>query len=292
MPTKAKCENSLEKLGETSLIVAAIRAVESERSDPFVIDQYAKVLAGKRAMRYARGKSRFAHDVLVARERFFGEFAISASTGRDAPLQIVNLGAGMDTRAYRIQFPRSMIYFEVDQEPILRYKREALGTAGAIAKCDRREVPVDLRDNWGKVLLGKGFNPKRPTIWTIEGVLVWTGSDGTNARGILQKVTGLSYQGSKLGFDMPNAAMARAAKKSMRKDSYVGELDILGTNRPHELLPSLWREVRCTTGSRYLSLSYRDKTELKKGEEHLFVIASAGDYFPVVGYAPTRLLRE
>jgi O-methyltransferase involved in polyketide biosynthesis len=48
---------------------------------------------------------------------------------------------------------------------------------GAQARCQRRTVAVDLRQDWPTALQQAGFNPQHPTAWLAEGLLVYLSDD-------------------------------------------------------------------------------------------------------------------
>ena len=50
---------------------------------------------------------------------------------RFARLQVVNLGAGMCTRAWRLNLPEGVKWFEVDRSDVLSAKWKVLTAAGA-----------------------------------------------------------------------------------------------------------------------------------------------------------------
>jgi O-methyltransferase involved in polyketide biosynthesis len=57
---------------------------------------------------------------------------------------IVNLGAGLDTRPYRLPLARSLRWIEVDQPPVLEYKARKL--KGFPSACLPECVPLDVTD--------------------------------------------------------------------------------------------------------------------------------------------------
>jgi methyltransferase (TIGR00027 family) len=61
--------------------------------------------------------------------------------------------------------------FELDQPQVLEFKRAAL--AGVRPTAERREVAVDLRDDWPRALLEHGFDPSSPSAWIAEGLLIY-----------------------------------------------------------------------------------------------------------------------
>ena len=91
---------------------------------------------------------------------------------KDGASQVVILGAGCDSRAYRFeQLLRSAKVFEVDFPPTQEYKklrvREVLGHAPKNVVF----VPIDFdRGDLGKVIRAAGYRPDRKTAFVWEGV--------------------------------------------------------------------------------------------------------------------------
>lgn len=63
-------------------------------------------------------------DMLAAQTRFLDEFL--AAAGRDGIRQVVILGCGLDTRAYRLWLPRETTVYEVDRPEVLDFKSAVL----------------------------------------------------------------------------------------------------------------------------------------------------------------------
>ena len=152
--------------------IAAARARESARSDRLFDDPWADALAGEsgraqlRASEQVSGENRF----LPVRTRFFDDVIVEASGWAE---QLVLLGAGLDTRAYRLPLPGTMSVFELDLPDLLGVKDSALRSMGARAVCTRHVVGADLRADWSGALLAAGFDPGRPTVWVAEGLLFY-----------------------------------------------------------------------------------------------------------------------
>jgi methyltransferase (TIGR00027 family) len=89
--------------------------------------------------------------------------------------QICILGAGLDTRAWRITddasgAPKSNVIFEVDFPEIFAFKLPVLSAAGAVANFDYRNVIADLSlPGWTEHLIAAGFRNDLPTFWLLEG---------------------------------------------------------------------------------------------------------------------------
>ena len=89
--------------------------------------------------------------------------------------QMVLLGAGMDSRVYRLGFSRyAHTVFEVDADvEVLRAKHAALAAAGFEPRCKVELVGADVGDPAGleRALLAAGLDPTLPTRWLAEGLL-------------------------------------------------------------------------------------------------------------------------
>lgn len=87
--------------------------------------------------------------------------------------QAVILAAGLDARAYRLPWPDGTTVYELDQPEVIAFKSDTLAGLNAEPTADRRAIAVDLRDDWPKVLLDNGFDPRQPTAWIAEGLLIF-----------------------------------------------------------------------------------------------------------------------
>ncbi len=87
--------------------------------------------------------------------------------------QVVILGAGHDTRAWRMNELSDATVFEVDHPDTQREKRVRLGERAPRAKAVHF-VPVDFtRDSLDEALARAGHVPSRPTTWVWEGVVMY-----------------------------------------------------------------------------------------------------------------------
>lgn len=85
--------------------------------------------------------------------------------------QLVILGAGFDTRAFRLPDTWGGHAFEVDTPSTIAVKREALAKAGIIRN-DVSLVAADFeQEKWYTKLLEAGFDPQCPALFLCEGVL-------------------------------------------------------------------------------------------------------------------------
>lgn len=172
-------------VGSTALFVAAARALEAQKPDPLAVDAFAEVfcraaggawadvLDGNAPDHPLKADGFGAHFVTfqAARTRYFDTYFRRVA---DAGVrQIVLLAAGLDSRAYRLNWADSTVVFELDRPQVLQFKRETLAAHGAVPKAERREVAVDLREDWQQALRDNGFRSDQPSAWIAEGLLIY-----------------------------------------------------------------------------------------------------------------------
>jgi methyltransferase (TIGR00027 family) len=126
---------------DTALLAAGWRAMESSRSDALFHNPLAAGLAGERGLRIARTLPDGAW-VLAIRTVLMDAFLRSAiSSGTDT---IINLGAGLDTRPYRMDLPSSLRWVEVDLPSLIEDKAAQLHNEAPACSVER--VGLDLRE--------------------------------------------------------------------------------------------------------------------------------------------------
>jgi len=219
-----------ESVGATALSVAAARAVETAATEPLIRDGFAYLLVSSAGRPWARLASdlewigddehgRRAHQLAVdyqaVRTHYFdGYFADAVDAGIR---QVVILAAGLDSRAFRLDWPAGTTVFEIDQPQVVSYKTTTLESAGAAPTADRRTVPVDLRDDWAAALNAAGFDPNQPTAWLAEGLLPYLPTEAQDR--LFEIVTSLSAPGSQVAVEAFSLGVAdndrrRAARRA------------------------------------------------------------------------------
>ncbi len=107
---------------------------------------------------------------IAARSRF-AEDALAAAIPRGVS-QLVVLGAGLDTFAYRTTLADRLLMFEVDHPATQAWKRQRLAATGIAVPRALRFAPVDFeRETLAEALAAAGFAPRRPTLFTWLGVV-------------------------------------------------------------------------------------------------------------------------
>jgi methyltransferase (TIGR00027 family) len=173
-------EPIIQDVSDTAFWIAGYRAEESERPDAAFRDPFARRLAGERGMAMAqafryRAPMAFAMVVRTAAIDRLVEAAVAR--GVDT---VINLGAGLDTRPYRMKLPASLRWVEVDFERVLDYKRARL--EGEAPSCRVEQIAVDLSDDAarGALLARLGAECTRAAVLT-EGVVGYLTSEQARA---------------------------------------------------------------------------------------------------------------
>jgi methyltransferase (TIGR00027 family) len=196
-------------VGLTARWVAANRALESEHTSPLYRDPYARELAGEAgyevlySMRTASGMGAFngPDPYLTIRTRFYDDSLLNAVRSSSID-QVVILAAGMDARAFRLEWPAGVRVFEVDRDDVFAHKEAVLTRLNATPSCDRRLVRQDLAQRWVPTLLSAGFEPMKRTAFLAEGLLYYLDEPAVNS--LFDALRGISAPGSWLGVDTMN----------------------------------------------------------------------------------------
>ncbi len=163
----------LEDVSDTALWVATFRAQESARKDALFHDPLAAVLVGEEGPRIVRSLGQVGRisGGVVVRTLAFDDFVQTAlrDLGIDA---VVNLGAGLDTRPYRMDLPPSLAWWEMDLPRLLDFKEERLKDEKP--RCRLHRIRVDLTDERARreILDSVATQVQRALVLT-EGVLAY-----------------------------------------------------------------------------------------------------------------------
>ena len=228
-------------IAPTSRWMAAARARESERADRLFDDPLAAALAGPEGFAWLERMEFAAQSdgpglYPVIRTRFFDDFLLDACRRLEVR-QVVLAAAGLDTRAFRLDWPPETRLFEMDLPEVLDAKEDAIDKAGAKPNCERRTIRVDLsQETWPEALLGAGYQPESPSVWLIEGLFFYLTRAAVH--GLLEKVGALTVAGSLLGLDVMNrelffSPVAWPMQAALARRGAPGRF---GTNDPETLM--------------------------------------------------------
>lgn len=161
--------------------------------------------------------------------------AIDDAVRAHAAGQLVILGAGLDSRAWRLPELAGAVVIEVDHPASQADKRDRIGDLAPLAG-DLRLAPVRFdRDELGAALDGAGHDAGRPTTWLWEGVVPYL--TRAQVRATVAAVGARSAPGSRLvvNYQQPAAAsvLGRYAARGLTALA----------RRPHPLAREPWRSL-------------------------------------------------
>jgi len=141
---------------------------------------------------------RGAMEFIIVRERYIDDF-LKAGLGEGLD-QVVILGAGFDTRAYRIAGIEKTRVFEIDHPATQEVKLKRLKKVIAPLPGHVTFIPVDFNtQTLGERLLGSGYNEQGKTLFIWQGVTVYLTPEGVDST--LAFIANHSGLGSAVIFD-------------------------------------------------------------------------------------------
>ena len=186
-------ESLIKGVSDTAFMVAAWRAAESERPDALFRDPFAARLAGEhgRAIIASLNRNFLRGWQVVIRTVIIDELIQKAvAAGTDA---IVNLGAGLDARPYRMELPAGLRWIEVDYPHVIDWKAEKL--ADDRPRCRLERIKLDLAELAARreLFASLGASSKKTLILT-EGVIPYLTTDAVGALADdLRTIPGVSW---------------------------------------------------------------------------------------------------
>lgn len=217
MKTKEFPSNQKSFVRNSGKGTAALRAIETQKGiNALIKDEYAHLLAGEQGFTWVNSLPEqtrlFFIDMLAVRTRIFDDYCRN-----DVPLihhdypkneshcsdaqenshhQIVIIGAGYDTRAYRLEKLIGKSVYEVDFPEVLSEKKHLLSLSGAKPLCARHvNVNLDVsKHNIIDVLLKNEFDRQLPTFWLIEALTGYLTLEENQE--MFKQITELSQSGS------------------------------------------------------------------------------------------------
>lgn len=239
----------VSSVGYTALLVAGWRALHAAGPQPLVRDEFAKLfitasqddyLAALLATpRTTEDETAFPR-LYGVQTRFFDDFFASAA---DAGIrQAVIVAAGLDSRAYRLEWPDGTTVFEVDLPKVLEFKSRVLREHGAEPKARRIEVAADLRTDWSRELEAAGFDVESPSAWSVEGILPYLTDEAQNA--LFTRISGLSAPGSRIAVGALGTRLDRERLAALEVDhpgvNMSGDVDFSALTYETKTEPAEW----------------------------------------------------
>ncbi|HBQ99200.1 SAM-dependent methyltransferase [Roseofilum sp. Belize Diploria] len=160
-------------LSDTALLTAAYRALESDRPDALFQDPYAQILAGERGQTLVQampGGTTGASGCAV-RTAVMDELILQIIAAGKVDT-VLNLGAGLDTRPYRLPLSATLCWSDCDEPAILNYKVKQL--AAIQPRCLLESIALDVTDAVSRQTFFRavGMVAKQALVIT-EGLLIY-----------------------------------------------------------------------------------------------------------------------
>ena len=140
---------------------------------------------GEVAVQHQAGARQTFFDAVV--ERYLGDV-----------IQLVILGAGYDTRAFRLPKETRVRSFEIDVPETQAVKRRMLKQAGIDSSAVTFVAADFEQDDWLTKLVATGFDPGKPALFLWEGVMMYLTKEAVEAT--LRKIA-TTAKGSVVAFD-------------------------------------------------------------------------------------------
>jgi methyltransferase (TIGR00027 family) len=161
----------MRDISATAHLVAMYRALASECPKTSCQDPFARLLAG--------GQGELLVEVLGEKQQGTNALAIRTEAIDQMIQQLIatkkvgtvlNLGAGLDTRPYRLALPNALHWIEVDLPDILTYKEQKLQDVQPTCQLDR--IKLDLTNRPLRQQLFAAINATQRSVLVItEGLL-------------------------------------------------------------------------------------------------------------------------
>ncbi|HKP57763.1 MAG TPA: SAM-dependent methyltransferase [Polyangiales bacterium] len=161
----------IRNVSGTAFWAAEYRVMQTAQPFPLFRDPWAAALAGTRGrevMRALRGSKRSEWAVSM-RTLALDQLLVEglAEHGYDT---VINLGAGLDARAFRLPLPQRLRWFDVDMPEIIAHRQDVLRDAAA--RCDYRALKADLSvDAVRKQTIAQITRDSSKTLVITEGLL-------------------------------------------------------------------------------------------------------------------------
>lgn len=166
----------IETVSDTAFAVAYYRAEESQRSDALFRDPLASLLAGERGKEIADAMPvpRMARQMVVIRTCIIDAYIQTAiANGANT---VLNLGAGLDTRPYRMDLPESLVWIEADYPHVIEFKGQQL--CNEKPHCQLERIALDLANIEERRRMLTNVNARASKLLVLtEGVIAYLSVD-------------------------------------------------------------------------------------------------------------------
>ncbi|MDP9008151.1 MAG: class I SAM-dependent methyltransferase [Pseudomonadota bacterium] len=165
-------DSSVTHVTDTAFWIAYFRAKESQRAAPVFNDSLASVLCGNRGRKIARSIPRAAMvewGTVVRTSAIDLLIHEALQSGVDT---VLNLGAGLDTRPYRMNLPADLQWVEIDFPNLVELKNTKLLEHKPICRLERIGMDLLDRSSRNEIFARYGAASKNLLVIT-EGLIAY-----------------------------------------------------------------------------------------------------------------------
>jgi len=282
-------------VGQTALFISYVRFLESskEENQRLFNDPFAKYFGGLQEITKFFNTQDFNKQIrqvlamgVVLRTRFIDDQVMQHMIKGEIR-QLVILGCGMDCRAFRFPFTSECHVFEIDTEQVNSYKNQVLEVVRNSSDLkphlpseNRHVISMDFSNEgapWKKPLLEAGFKKEQPTLWIMEGLLMYlTENDVVQ---LFEAVDELSAPKSKV--------VAQHRPPPPKEMPLSTALNAMGVNfkssYSYEDFKILLEKFKFTNFTKFTSVDYGEWATKRLEQENLTAAEKrSGNYFALI----------
>ncbi len=163
------------------------------------------------------------------------------------------IGAGLDTRPFRLDYPIDFKYLEIDLPSVIAFKQSLLLKVPK-PSCNLILISSDVKHpKWKEDLLHNQFKPHLATLWILEGLTMYL--DEQSVHSLLQDIASLSTANSHLLFHAVNTSeLTKDNATDSNQEAEDDESQVLnrmharmtyGVDNPKQLLEQTgnWKDI-------------------------------------------------
>ncbi|MET0791121.1 MAG: SAM-dependent methyltransferase [Polyangiaceae bacterium] len=166
----------IEHVTDTAFWIASLRALESERPDALFHDPLAAVLAGEKGRAIALSMHAFGLIAFTVTQRTTALDRLILEAISNGVDTVLNLGAGLDTRPYRMALPGALRWVEADFPSMIQFKNDKLAHERAVCELERVALDLSLRAE-RQALLKRVAERSQGVLLLTEGVIPYLPDD-------------------------------------------------------------------------------------------------------------------
>jgi len=228
-------EDGLTFANKTAQWIAYDRMLETDRADGLFKDPLAKHFVGEYGKRCSDcfalgGKGSFFTEALglngfvnyhAARTKLISDRITAWVAATEGKKQVLNLGAGMDTRAFWDESLKGIdAYVEVDAKPVNDHKETAFNKikeAGKLPEphAKRQVISLDFDQESTADIPKHGVDFSAPTLWLLEGLVMYLTAEANEK--MYNELSDLSAPGSHVILNFLNDGQAHHGALFARK---------------------------------------------------------------------------